>query len=172
MAVFPSKEHHRLLAELIRDHGLGYLSSDQRFEWVAYDYAWNLERGRSGSPIDPEGEYRDPSLVKAARALYAKRAAPALPPDDYGWASPGDRARFERQERERREFMALFMDPEEQQRCAEAGIQSQFDQDYIELCRSQVAENIARPRALPQASLAEAFGVTAAEELPPLPGEE
>jgi hypothetical protein len=152
--VFPSLEHHDSLRQLLREKKWSGFSDRQKFEWVAYTTAWQLERlGTSQSVIDPAGEWRDPVLVAAARPLWErKRLQRSLDPGDYSWAkTPADRARFEAQDRERTLYRSMFLsDPRDAVNAD--GSPSQAALDYVQLCVAQASQNFAHMQPLEKAA--------------------
>jgi hypothetical protein len=144
---FPSKEHHDFLRRRLRESGLANFTHQQRFEWQAYVRAWNEEiQGVNWNPCDPNAEWHDPILVKAARQIWAPRAKRSPEP---GWprASADDMAWFEQQDRERRLFAAEFLVGDQLR--VQGQPPSDAERDYVSLCMAQVDANLSRRGARP-----------------------
>ena len=79
--MFPNREHHTGLRKRLADAGwrLDSLDRQTRFEFHAYDYGWRrwkLQDRNPVSPIDPNGQWFDASLVAAAERMWTGKGAP------------------------------------------------------------------------------------------------
>jgi hypothetical protein len=141
--MFPSEEHHAELRHRIHEQGLAPLPNQDRLEWHAYDYAWRIERlddHTPRSPIDRNGDHYRPVLVEAARSMWRKSPRRRFENDfDYYCPTPEQRAHFERQNQERRQFCAQFLATGDH---LPDGRKNPMIDKYIELCVAQAHENL------------------------------
>lgn len=77
---FPSKLHEDSLRRSakagLRPNELdpAMLTSEQRYQWHAYDYGWRAAVGLPPvSPIDPQSLWRDEAMIREVTAWYKDR---------------------------------------------------------------------------------------------------